>query len=230
MVGVNFKEVGQPSGDLQTLLDLTDLVGIDWGTVTGGDQLMVWNATSQGYPVLYSWTGADADTVMPGLANKWIDVNTFDGTIPEITLPVGSAAWIVTESVVASLTSKGEVKEDATNVPLKAGFNMIASTLPTDVDLNNDAKIVFNGLEGIDWGTVTGGDQLMIWDATSQGYPVLYSWTGAGADTVMPGLANKWIDVNTFDGTIPTITLPVNGAAWIVRTTGTTASVDIPGL
>jgi len=230
MVGVNFKEVGQPSGDVQELIAPAGLVGIDWSDFSSRDQLMVWDPVSQGYPVFYSWTGPDGDLMMPGLSDKWIDLGAFDGTIPEITLPVGGAFWISTESVSAAVTSIGEVKEDATNVPLKAGLNMIACTLPVDVNLNNDAKIVFNGLDGINWGDFSSRDQLMIWDATSQGYPVFYSWTGADGDSMMPGLSNKWIDLGTFDGTIPTITLPVNGAAWIVRTTGTAASIDIPGL
>ena len=240
MVGVNFREVGKSSGDLQKLLAPDGLVGVDWDSLDGGAQLMVWDPLIQGYPVFYSWTGADADTELGevGVANKWVDLAEFDGTaatIPVINVSVGSAAWILAEGVSASFTSQGEVKEDATNVPLKTGLNMVANTLPVDVNFNNGAKIVFNGLEGVDWDSLDGGDLLMIWDATIQGYPVFYSWTGADADTELGevGVANKWVDIAEFDGTaatIPVINLPVNGAAWILRTTGTTASIDIPGL
>jgi len=240
MVGVNFKEVGKPSGDLQTLFLPSGLVGVNWGTLLGGDQLMVWDPAAQGYPIFYTWTGADADTELgeTGVANKWVDLNTFDGTpstLPVIDLSVGGAAWIVTESASASFISHGEVKEDATGIPLLAGMNMIANTLPIDINLNSGTKMVFNGLAAVDWGTLLGGDQLMVWDSTAQGYPIFYTWTGADADTELgeTGVSNKWVDLNTFDGTsatVPVIDLSINGAVWVVRSTGSSASVDIPGL
>lgn len=243
MIGVNFVSVGAINGsvDIQNLLTPAGLTGVDWSTVSGGDQLYIWDANAQGYPVFYSWTGADADTQLAttGVNNKWVDLGTFDGTaatIPSLVVPAGTAAWIVkNDAVSASVVFSGQVQQSVTTNHLVQGFNMFANSLPMDLSVNGGTQVTFSGLAGVDWSTVSGGDQLLVWDSSSQGYPVFYSWTGADADTQLAttGVSNKWVDLGTFDGTaatIPAITIPVGGAAWIVRTTGTAASVNIAGL
>ncbi len=243
MIGVNFEAVGATDGkvSIQDLVSATGLTGVDWGTVSGGDQLLIWDASNQFYPVFYSWTGADADTALgtTGVNNKWVDLGTFDGTaatVPTLLVPAGSAAWIVrTSGTAASLVFSGQVKQGGGSQTLSQGYNMFANALPVDLAMNNSAQVTCAGLAGVDWGTVSGGDQLLVWDASNQYYPVFYSWTGADADTALgtTGVSNKWVDLGTFDGTaatVPAVTIPVGGGAWIVRTAATAASITTAGL
>jgi hypothetical protein len=129
--------------------------------------------------------------------NKWVDLGTFDGTaatIPTLMVPAGTAAWIVrTTGTAASLVFSGQVQQNATTNTLSQGFNMFANSLPTELSMNNGAQITYTGLTGVDWSTVSGGDQLLVWDAASQYYPVFYSWTGADADTALgtTGVSNN---------------------------------------
>lgn len=243
MVGVNFVKIGATDKkiSLQSLMNCTGLTAVDWDTVTGGDQLYIWDPSVQGYPAIYSWTGTNADTLLSttGVSSKWVDLNTFDGTsatVPELNVSAGSAVWIQrTGDSDASVVFLGQIEIGQMTTNLLSGFNMIAGPKPVVLDLNDSAKITFTGLAAVDWDTVTGGDQLYIWSSSLQGYPAIYSWTGADADTILSttGVSSKWVDLNVFDGTsatVPVLQLQFSGAAWILRTTGTAATVNYTAL
>jgi len=206
--------------------------------------LMIWDPAAQGYPVFYTWTGPDAESVggtEAGTNNKWVDLGTWEGdvaTLPEIAIPVGGAAWILrTTASEASVTFAGQVKTTATELALSQGFNMFANSMPIALSMNTASQVTYTGLAGIsDWNAMTGGDQLMIWDPAAQGYPVFYTWTGPDAESVggtEAGTNNKWVDLGTWEGdvaTLPEITIPVGGAAWLQRTSAGVASINIPAL
>jgi len=236
MVGVNFEKVGSGGADLNTMT-FTGLAEVNYETTTGGDQLLIWDPAAQGYPTTYSWCGPNADASMSttGMNNKWIDFATFDGeTVPVVTVPVSGAAWILRTTVgSASATFAGQVKTSASTISLFEGYNMVANSMPTSVNLNDVAKLTYTSLVEVNYETTTGGDQLLIWDAAVQGYPTTYSWCGPNADASMSttGMNNKWIDFATFDGeTVPVVTLPVNGAAWLLHTSSDAASVNVSAL
>jgi len=245
MVGVNFEAVGGGAADLNNVVIPDGLAGIsDWDNFTGGDQLLIWDPAAQGYPVFYTWTGPNAESVggcEAGTNNKWVDLNTWNldvATLPVIDIPVGGAAWVLRTTVgLASLTFSGQVKTTATQVALEQGFNMFANTMPVSLNANNASQVTFTGLAGIsDWDNFTGGDQLLIWDPAAQGYPVFYTWTGPNAESVggcEAGTNNKWVDLNTWNldvATLPVIDIPVGGAAWLQRTTAGAASITVSAL
>jgi hypothetical protein len=250
MIGVNFEAIGGGQADLNKMITPTGLVGVDWaGTGDPKDQLLVWDPDAQGYPVFYSWTGADAESsggCEAGTNNKWVNLGAWNGDLaglPVINVPVGGAAWIQRASAVgaASVTFAGQVNTNSATLELKAGFNMFANAMPVVVDMNNSAKVTFTGLDGVDWaGTGDPKDQLLVWDPAAQGYPVFYSWTGADAESsggCEAGTNNKWVNLGAWNGDVaglPVINLPVGGASWIQRTTTIlptpSASINISGL
>ena len=75
------------------------LVGFDWDSFDGGDQLIVWNPEEQLYDETYIWS--DSDPFGTGTQNKWID----DSFSPaEASIPVGGAFFINTSGEGGSIS------------------------------------------------------------------------------------------------------------------------------
>ena len=97
MVGVPFQQVSVTNTISVQDLKASGLTGYDWINFDGGDTLLMWDPTQQGYPteLVYSGDTQTAEMADMGVpAGVWFDMATFAPANTEI--PVGGAFWIVT--------------------------------------------------------------------------------------------------------------------------------------
>lgn len=221
LFGVQFQEIsGSGTINIQDVVDTSGLVGFDWVSFTGGDQLLIWNPAVQGYAQQYTWVDADP-YFMVGAVDVWVDPGTFAPVT--VDLDVGSAFWISSSGTGATATHAGEVPADPTGVSstLYEGFTLLSNPYPTALNINTD--VTYTGLAGFDWVSFTGGDQLLLWDPTSQGYAQQYTWVDADP-YFMVGAVNVWVDPGTFAPV--DVSVPVGGAFWVQKTTAAAGNVQ----
>ena len=223
MVGVPFQQVGTENAASVQYLKASGIAGFDWDAFDGGDKLMIWDPTQQGYPTTLIYTGDTQTSTMVDMgvpAGVWFDMDTFAPA--DMELANGSAVWIVGSTAPGTVTLSGEVPTNAAPVQLVAGFNMVANPYPKATDVND--LFTVSGLTGFNWDTFeSGGDTLLIWDPAQQGYPTEFIYTGDTQTEAMVGMgipAGVWFDMATFAPAVQEI--PVGGAFWIVSENGGT--------
>ena len=206
MVGVQFVQVGG------TALDLAEVGKLDAnaaGFTEDGDfvsEMRVWNGVGYDY---YGWSGSSGTDVLdnPDLDNKWVnlDLEIEDGE----TSDKATGFWIRTSDATA-ITISGEVPTGATTeVPIVAGFNMIANPYPADVVISD-----FGTLDNSFAGFTEDGDfitEMRVWNGVGYDY---YGWSGTSGSDVLDNSAldNKWVNL---DLEAVSAKIPIGNAVWI---------------
>ena len=199
IVAAQFNSVGGETKDVQEFVNSdATLVGLD-ENFAFQTELRVWGGLS------YDTYGYDleGDPNVAGSDHKWVDG---DLNVVSFDLPVGSAVWIKTPDTTKTVTLSGEVPEgDTVEVPLRAGFNLVANPFPVatkiqDIQLSDD----ISGLNE-DFSFKT---EIRIWGGLSYD---TYGWDKEG-DPEVAGTDHKWVDG---DLNIVDVTIPVGHGFWI---------------
>ena len=218
LIGVQFQTVGGRGANLSATMVPSGLVGYDWDSFEGGDQMYCWDPAQQGYAIIYTYAGDTVPEWVPAtMAGKWMDENMEAVSDP---IALGEGVWIESTAQSANIIVLGEVNTNAVQKALGYGLNLVANPYPKALDVNS---ATYTGLVGFDWDSFEGGDQMYCWDPAQQGYAIIYTYAGDSVPEWVPAtMAGKWMDENMEAVSDP---IPVGGAVWIESTTATEASV-----
>ena len=190
MIGMQFVTVGDQSAqDLSTAAQLDSaMAGFD-DEGTYASKLQTWDGTKYS---TFGWSGSSGTDVLEDdtMNNKWLNVDLEE---TDDTLAKASAVWIIAEKA-GTVTLSGEVPSDASvEVPLVAGFNMVANPYPAEVDVA-DFGVLDSSYAGFD-DEGTYASKLQIWNGTKY---TTFGWSGSSGTEVLEdsSLDNKWLNVD----------------------------------
>ncbi len=172
-----------------------------------GDQIQVWDATTQGYSNYFFSSRA---------GNKWATVANPRAAATD-SFEFGDGYWYLNRAADAyTLTVSGEVSTKEVEVALAPGYTLVCNPFPADLPLND---------ENIDWGTAGAtagnspvqGDQIQLWDIETQGYSNFFFSSRAG---------NKWATVAN-PRVAATDVIPAGQGFWYLNRSQSTISITL---
>ena len=194
-------------------------------------QVQVW--TGSEYQKYYYFSNAwdqSLNNGQGGEAPGWADGNF--GVLTTDTLAPGQAAWVKATSANTHIIQAGQVYDGSYEKSCPKGeFIMIANTLPTGLDLNDDTQIEFAGLTAVEAEfdsnyEVTSESQqkaaqVQVW--TGSEYQKYYYFSNAWDQSLNNGQGGEttaWADGNF--GVAVTDKIPAGQGFWVKATSSAT--------
>ena len=188
MIGAQFLKVGGSDLDLSTVGTLdSQMPGFD-SDGNYDTELRVWNGRGYEY---YGWSGTSGTDVLEDstLDNKWLNGDLEE---PEDETVSASGGFWIKAGTSGTITISGEVPSASSiEVPLIAGFNLVANPFPADVKLSE-----FGQMDSSYPGFDSDGNfaaELRTWNGRGYEY---YGWSGTSGTDVLEdsSLDNKWLN------------------------------------
>ncbi|HOM59501.1 MAG TPA: hypothetical protein PK770_06535, partial [Kiritimatiellia bacterium] len=220
LLAVNFDGVGAGSLTLAELFPTTDgegnlLPGFTAGSgASTGDNILFYDASTEGYITYYLYKGAKTSDTKN---YKWV---TTAGVVASDT-PVasGSAFWYKKMAATTNaVTFAGQVANDASEThQILTGYNMFSSIYPAAWN-PNDLGVAYWQTCGAMAGNAGTGDNIRLYDATTEGYTAYYLYKGAKTSDTKN---YKWVSA---DGNVVAMDTPVStgSAFWYKKIAATT--------
>jgi len=186
MLACNFDGVGGADG-----MTLDELVpgttpGLTGAATSGNaDNILVFDAATQGYTTYYLYYATKGSTTYN---YKWV-LNSV--TPAGVTLKSGDAFWLSLKNATdLPATFVGQVPAEASKtLTLKKGFNSIGSIFAADWDPNS-LGTDFWAANGTGAATSGNADNILLFDATTQGYTTYYLYYATKGTTTYN---NQWV-------------------------------------
>ncbi|HQL08054.1 MAG TPA: hypothetical protein PLE35_00535, partial [Lentisphaeria bacterium] len=186
MLACNFDGVGEAAGmTLDELVPGTTPGLTGSGSAGNADNILVFDADSQGYTIYYLYYATKGTTTYN---NQWV-LNA--STPAGVTLQSGDAFWLNLKNTTdLPATFVGQVPAEASKtLTLKQGFNMIGGQFTADWDPNG-LGTAFWAANGTGSGSAGNADNILVFDAATQGYTIYYLYYATKGTTTYN---NQWV-------------------------------------
>lgn len=149
---------------------ISNSAGLQAGSSSTADQLMVWNGT--GFDTYYFSSG--------GLVGKgWRSTTSgsaYKGDVPLFLEQGILARRLATETT--NLVVVGAVKVTATEVPMETNYNYVANVYPVSLTLGSSQLFTGNPLTGVASNVSSQADQVLLWNANKGGFDTYFYSSG----------------------------------------------------
>ena len=179
----------------------------------GQNNTVIWlfNPTTSQYNSYQYFTGPDADSnfFTSGSVAGFYD---YGGTLQNIQLGVGQAAFLQNITTSSTVTFVGTVQTGTNVINIQPGYNLISVPVPLSGDLVTNANINFVGTSDP---SGANNDTIWVWNPVSQQYNSYQYFTGADADSnfFVSGSVNGFYD---YGGNLQSIT-PSAGSGFFIQ-------------
>ena len=150
--------------------------GLQGGTPVSADQVLLWNGS--GYDTHFYQTSGIGGT---GWRKAGAQTTDASGTLITPTMPVmikrGQSASI---SLSGTSAITGTFKGGITTAGIVAGYNFVANPYGVDMTLTSSGLYTGSSSTGLAPGTSTTGDQVLIWNTTTNAWDAYYYLTSTG--------------------------------------------------
>ena len=161
---------------IASVFGVANSAGLQGGTPVSADQVLLWNGT--GYDTHYFQTGGIGGT---GWRKTGAQSTDASGTLITPTMPVmirrGQSASI---SLTGTGAITGTIKGGITTVSIAQGYNFIANPYGVDMTLASSGLYTGSSTSGLAPGTSSTGDQVLIWNTTTNAFDAYYYLTSTG--------------------------------------------------
>ncbi len=188
--------------------------GLGAGTSSSADQILVYNSLTAAYTTYYYKA---AGTFPPGSGSGWR--TSTSATVDASSAPFNPYDGILIrryQSANLSIPLVGAVKTGTSDLPVNPGTNILSNVYPSgNFTLGTSGLYTGDPTTGLNAGTSSSADQVLIYDPVSAAYTTYY-YKAAG--TFPPGSGSGWRTSTSATVDASSTALPVGGSILIRRT------------